>query len=239
MKSAREVRELAVAKERSNYNRELFEESARNLSRALADLAAANAAIDARDREHAEEVEHLRAELAAAKDSRARAERRLAEFGQEEHDDLVGKLRAELAEAKQQHEWDNASVRGEDVVRWLRSRAEHWLRDANLCRDDNTRRHREWVASAVFAFAGQIENGSWLRDLATMDGRPAEDDVDRKFSVVEAEYRNEINQCDGCRRGLPVTNGIHREPSNAWGSMSCTADRYRTARPANEETDNG
>lgn len=240
---------------------------------------------EARAREHAEEVERLRAELAAAKDSRARAERRLAEFGQEEHDDLVGKLRAELAEASDlldkalaanlealrgrneaqaslatvtadrdaarsdlaearvdlaEHEnriadimqdaakaaklaVENAqraekaeaalaaSVRREDVVRWLRSRAEHWLRDANLCRDDNTRRHREWVASAVFAFAGQIENGSWLRDLATMDGRPAETGTPRvKCTGCSATYDQKWagTTCSECDSDIgAATNG--------------------------------
>jgi hypothetical protein len=37
-----------------------------------------------------------------------------------------------------------------------------------------------------------------------------------------------VNQCDGCRRGLPVTNGVHRGQGGFWaGDMqSCTADRY-------------
>lgn len=33
------------------------------------------------------------------------------------------------------------------------------------------------------------------------------------------------NQCDGCMRGLPVENGIHREPTGGMG-MGCTAHLY-------------
>lgn len=33
-----------------------------------------------------------------------------------------------------------------------------------------------------------------------------------------------VNQCDGCRRGLPIENGIHYD--KGWPDMSCTADRY-------------
>lgn len=45
-----------------------------------------------------------------------------------------------------------------------------------------------------------------------------------KASVVVA--LNELsNQCDGCRRGLPVVDGIHRgEP---YDLQSCTKHRYR------------
>jgi hypothetical protein len=33
------------------------------------------------------------------------------------------------------------------------------------------------------------------------------------------------NQCDGCLRGLPVENGIHREPTGGMG-MGCSAGKY-------------
>lgn len=37
-----------------------------------------------------------------------------------------------------------------------------------------------------------------------------------------------INQCDGCRRGVPVENGIHRGGGFWQGdSMVCTAERYK------------
>lgn len=37
---------------------------------------------------------------------------------------------------------------------------------------------------------------------------------------------DEINQCDGCRRGLPVSErGIHRGPGS-WDLIGCTAARY-------------
>lgn len=38
-----------------------------------------------------------------------------------------------------------------------------------------------------------------------------------------------MNQCDGCRRGMPLKNGIHKMPgSTFWDgdAMSCTKDRY-------------
>ena len=38
-----------------------------------------------------------------------------------------------------------------------------------------------------------------------------------------------MNQCDGCRRGIPVENGIHPD---GHGSMACTKDRYEVADPA-------
>lgn len=33
-----------------------------------------------------------------------------------------------------------------------------------------------------------------------------------------------INQCDGCRRGLPLRGGIHR--GEGYDLIACTADRY-------------
>lgn len=37
-----------------------------------------------------------------------------------------------------------------------------------------------------------------------------------------------MNQCDGCRSGWPVENGIHKAPSGRWhDNIGCTADRYR------------
>ncbi len=37
-----------------------------------------------------------------------------------------------------------------------------------------------------------------------------------------------MNQCDGCRRGLPVENGVHRGPGEGGTGdlQACTADRY-------------
>lgn len=34
-----------------------------------------------------------------------------------------------------------------------------------------------------------------------------------------------MNQCDGCRRGLPIERGLHRLPSGL-PDMACTADLY-------------
>ena len=33
------------------------------------------------------------------------------------------------------------------------------------------------------------------------------------------------NNCDGCARGLPVVDGLHRD--NGRASMACTANRYK------------
>lgn len=35
------------------------------------------------------------------------------------------------------------------------------------------------------------------------------------------------NQCDGCARGLPVTDGLHRDKSGL-PVMACTKDRYKS-----------
>jgi hypothetical protein len=37
------------------------------------------------------------------------------------------------------------------------------------------------------------------------------------------------NQCDGCRRGLPVKDGLHYEPSTGQSVIGCTKDRYDIA----------
>ena len=36
-----------------------------------------------------------------------------------------------------------------------------------------------------------------------------------------------INQCDGCRRHLPIKNGIHYGDEGYTPVMGCTADRYK------------
>ena len=33
-----------------------------------------------------------------------------------------------------------------------------------------------------------------------------------------------MNQCDGCRRGLPLKDGFHQ--GEGWDAIGCTADRY-------------
>lgn len=38
-----------------------------------------------------------------------------------------------------------------------------------------------------------------------------------------------MNQCDGCKRGLPVVNGIHQE-HNGQLYMVCEKETYRTKR---------
>ena len=34
----------------------------------------------------------------------------------------------------------------------------------------------------------------------------------------------EINQCDGCRRGLPIVDGLHKGPG--YDMIACTKGRY-------------
>lgn len=48
-------------------------------------------------------------------------------------------------------------------------------------------------------------------------------ELDPQKSVMD------INQCDGCCRGLPVVNGIHRGPSGFWGGdmQYCTKYLYQ------------
>lgn len=38
-----------------------------------------------------------------------------------------------------------------------------------------------------------------------------------------------MNQCDGCARGLPLENGIHK--GDGYDLIGCTADRYVMAEP--------
>ena len=38
-----------------------------------------------------------------------------------------------------------------------------------------------------------------------------------------------INQCDGCRRKLPLTDGIHMDSKN-YPYMVCTKERYTYVR---------
>lgn len=37
---------------------------------------------------------------------------------------------------------------------------------------------------------------------------------------------DEINQCDGCQRGLPLSEAGHHHGTEPWDIISCTADRY-------------
>jgi len=41
--------------------------------------------------------------------------------------------------------------------------------------------------------------------------------------MSQKEFRN---QCDGCRRGLPIVDGDHINPRTGWVFMHCTKDRY-------------
>lgn len=54
----------------------------------------------------------------------------------------------------------------------------------------------------------------------------------------------EINQCDGCRRGLPMRYSrvvpesrtlLHFDPDAGYVVMACTADRYQSSHAARDE----
>lgn len=38
--------------------------------------------------------------------------------------------------------------------------------------------------------------------------------------------RAEVNQCDGCARGLPLEGNTHRNPDGSYDFIACTASRY-------------
>lgn len=49
--------------------------------------------------------------------------------------------------------------------------------------------------------------------------------------------QQEINQCDGCRRGLPLNeHGYHYNPDRDWDFIGCTAFKYgRKPLPPDDE----
>jgi hypothetical protein len=65
--------------------------------------------------------------------------------------------------------------------------------------------------------------------------RPSQDprqrDIAPEARAMQGNSEVVLNQCDGCRRGLPVRDGIHYDFSQVgWGGlvMGCTRERYRT-----------
>jgi hypothetical protein len=42
------------------------------------------------------------------------------------------------------------------------------------------------------------------------------------------------NQCDGCKRGIPPVDGIHKGEI-AWNAQGCTADRYAEPKDSDQE----
>jgi hypothetical protein len=37
-----------------------------------------------------------------------------------------------------------------------------------------------------------------------------------------------MNQCDGCRRGLPIKDGNHYDPRTGWVYMGCEKSKYES-----------
>lgn len=71
-------------------------------------------------------------------------------------------------------------------------------------------------ANASHSNRGHSTHYSMRRDVRS------EADANR---ALAANVTNPLNQCDGCRRGLPIVNGIHRGPG--YDLIGCTADRYK------------
>jgi hypothetical protein len=75
----------------------------------------------------------------------------------------------------------------------------------------------------------------WLYEVRPLYAAPnvSEPDATEREAVAEAR-RPDVNQCDGCLRGLPIVKGLHRGtyPNGGWDVMSCTADQYTTPRAA-------
>lgn len=76
------------------------------------------------------------------------------------------------------------------------------------------------------AGAGDVERTSATAEHGSSDQQArAAEKLEAKYPGA-AMYRP-INQCDGCRRGLPVTSlGLHHG-SSQWDVMACTANRYQ------------
>jgi hypothetical protein len=60
-------------------------------------------------------------------------------------------------------------------------------------------------------------------DECCRHGRPLHQDC-FICSETAPDQQSPLNQCDGCARGLPMENGIHR--GEGYDLIGCTADRY-------------
>jgi len=69
------------------------------------------------------------------------------------------------------------------------------------------RRQLEWLARQL-----NLPFGGPLRDV------PTTSDVATAPATI-------VNQCDGCRAGMPIVNGNHRDKNDV-PYMGCTAERY-------------
>lgn len=47
-----------------------------------------------------------------------------------------------------------------------------------------------------------------------------------KRGIIEEDSDSEENQCDGCRAGYEVVNGIHKVPYPS-GNMICQKEKYK------------
>ena len=50
------------------------------------------------------------------------------------------------------------------------------------------------------------------------------------FGAPKPKSAPPLNQCDGCRRGMPLKDGLHRAPG--YDFIGCTAERYTKPEPA-------
>lgn len=56
---------------------------------------------------------------------------------------------------------------------------------------------------------------------------PTKKNTCKRQSPIKDTTHEEQNQCDGCRQGLLVVDGLHRD-ENGHAFMTCTKNRYST-----------
>lgn len=76
----------------------------------------------------------------------------------------------------------------------------------------------------------KIKEGDWVFDAISnsvkqvANGNPQKFPCKKIIATTDSEL-SEINQCDGCQKGLPIDDGIHRD-EQMFG-IACTKNRYK------------
>ena len=79
------------------------------------------------------------------------------------------------------------------------------------------------IASGVLEWCYDMEDATYIK--SKMDQDPNFYDlVILKWEEIPKE-EEERNQCDGCNRGLPIVDGIHR--GEGYDMIGCTAHLYK------------
>jgi ribosomal protein L32 len=105
----------------------------------------------------------------------------------------------------------------------------NWNRTAS---QPTARHHAEIIASAMVAVApDQYESATGQQTTPQPAVCPRcgyllviADLCNKCGWTRAADQQSPLNQCDGCARGLPLENGIHR--GEGYDLIGCTADRY-------------